>query len=39
MLSQSLLIQALWALLGLVMGSFCNVVILRLPKMMLEAHS
>jgi leader peptidase (prepilin peptidase)/N-methyltransferase len=35
--AQSLILQAFWAFLGLVIGSFCNVVILRLPKMMLAA--
>ena len=37
--AQSLILQAFWALLGLVIGSFCNVVILRLPKMMLEDNA
>jgi leader peptidase (prepilin peptidase)/N-methyltransferase len=33
------MLAALWTLLGLVVGSFCNVVILRLPQMMLTIHS
>ncbi len=35
---QTLMLIALWTLVGLIIGSFCNVVILRLPKMMLEGE-